>query len=390
MSMARWMPLFPLLSLAEMQPLFDGKTLDGWRQCNGKATYHAEGGQIVGRTAEGSPNSFLCTEREYGDFILEYETKTDPALNSGVQVRSHQYATAVGRHPAGRVYGYQVETATEKSGASGGIYDEARRAWVANIAQDPVASKAFKDNQWNKYRVEARGDLIQTWVNGVPCAKLTDSMDLAGFIALQVHSYKGDKPAEVRWRNIRIDDLGRHRWRRIWDGATLNGWKVDGGGEWKVVDGALRGTQPGGSGPRGFLVSDADFDDFTLRLRYRIATGNSGVFFRMAAPPSPKEMGFEVEVDPARDPGGLQAPGTRGWLVHTGPIEQTPYYRKDDWNELTVSAHGRRIVVHVNGTKASESLDDPGRTTGRFALQLNPRTPLEVWFKDIEVLEKAR
>ena len=380
--------LVPLLA-AEMRPLFDGKSLKGWHQCNGKAAYRVEAGDIVGRTAEGSPNSFLCSDTEYGDFILEYETKTEPALNSGVQIRSHQYTTAQGRHPVGRVHGYQVETATEASGTSGGIYDEARRAWLANIAEDPVARKAFRDNQWNKYRVEARGDYIQTWVNGVPCAKLTDSMDLAGFIALQVHSYKGERPAEVRWRNIRIDDLGKHRWKRIWDGSTLKGWKVDGGGEWRVADGALRGTQPGGSGPRGFLISAAEFGDATLRLKYKIATGNSGVFFRMGAPTA-KEMGFEVEVDPARDPGGLQAPGTRGWLVHTGPVEQTPYYRKDDWNEMTISAHGRKIVVHVNGKKASESLDDPGRTTGRVAFQLNPRTPLDVWFKDIEVLEKAR
>ncbi len=385
---------------AAPKPMFDGKTLKGWHQCNGKATYRVENREIVGRTAEGSPNSFLCSDREYGDFILEYETKTEPALNSGVQIRSHQYksdqevvtenkgARRV-RHPAGRVHGYQVETATAESGSSGGIYDEARRGWVANISSDPTASKAFRDNEWNKYRVEARGDFIQTWVNGVPCAKLVDSMDLTGFIALQVHSFKGDKPAEVRWRNIRIDDLGGHEWKRIFDGSTMKGWKKDGGGEWAVEGGALKGVQPGGTTNRGFLISEDEFGDFTLRMQYKISKGNSGVFFRMGAP-SAKEMGFEVEVDPTRDPGGLQAPGTRGWLQHTGEPDKNPEWRPLDWNELTISAQGRRIVVHVNGKKMTESLDDPGRLTGRFALQSNPRLPLEVWFKDIEVMRPAR
>jgi hypothetical protein len=203
--------------------LHDGKTLKGWTVCNGFAKYHVENGEIVGTTAEGSPNSFLCTDREYGDFVLELETKTDPLLNSGIQIRSHRYAadTAVHtndgkkvserKHPAGRVYGYQVEVADEKSGASGGIYDEARRGWLHNTSSDPAASRAFKDNQWNHYRIEARGNRIRTWVNGVACADLTDAADGSGFIALQVHSYKGEKPAQVRWRNIRIRELAPGR-----------------------------------------------------------------------------------------------------------------------------------------------------------------------------------
>ncbi len=120
-------------------PLFDGRSLKGWEVCNGQATYRVEDGAIVGRTAEGSPNSFLCTTRDYGDFVLEFETKTDPVLNSGVQIRSHRYVGDAGarvfdgtriaerKFPKGRVYGYQVEISNEQSGASGGIYDEARR-----------------------------------------------------------------------------------------------------------------------------------------------------------------------------------------------------------------------------------------------------------------------
>jgi hypothetical protein len=204
--------------LLAAEPLFDGKTLKGWTQCNGTAKYIVEDGAIVGTTVEGSPNSFLCTDKEYGDFVLEFETRTDPALNSGVQIRSHRYAaeTAVQtnngkqtierKHPAGRVYGYQVEIATAKSGTSGGIYDEARRGWLDNPSSKRECAAAFKDNEWNHYRISAIGNRIRTWVNGAECANLVDSMDRSGFIALQVHSFKGERPAQVRWRNIRITE----------------------------------------------------------------------------------------------------------------------------------------------------------------------------------------
>lgn len=202
--------------------LFDGKTLNGWTVRSGEATYRVEDGTIVGKTTEGSGNTFLCTDKDYADFILEFEVKCDPALNSGVQFRSHFYPEDTTREvinkegkkvqrkfPAGRVFGYQVEIAAAAGGVSGGIYDEARRGmWLYNTSEDPVAAKAFKDNEWNKYRVACKGNSIKTWVNGVPCTTLTDETDKSGFIGLQVHGIKkGTGPFEVRWRNIRIQEL---------------------------------------------------------------------------------------------------------------------------------------------------------------------------------------
>jgi hypothetical protein len=202
--------------------LFDGKTLDGWTVRSGQATYRVENGEIVGRTTEGSSNTFLCTNKEYADFTLEFEVKCDPKLNSGVQFRSHAYPKETvievvnkegkkvqRKLPAGRVFGYQVEIASAGSGVSGGIYDEARRGvWLYNTSTDPKASKAFKDNEWNKYRVECRGHEIKTFINGVPCTTLVDKSDLSGIIGLQVHGIKkGTGPYEVRWRNIRIQEI---------------------------------------------------------------------------------------------------------------------------------------------------------------------------------------
>ncbi|MBC8217974.1 MAG: DUF1080 domain-containing protein [Planctomycetes bacterium] len=209
----------------EWVSLFDGKALNGWSVHSGFAKYHVEDGAIVGTTVKGSPNSFLCTDRQYGDFVLEFEVSLDPRLNSGVQIRSkiakaekafvfsnREGAPQERKIPADRVYGYQVEIATEKSGSSGSIYDEARRAFMlASTKPDPEAGKAFKDGQWNKFRIECKGDRIRTWINDVSCIDLQDGMTSRGVIGLQVHGVGQDAgPYQVRWRNIRMqaDDEG--------------------------------------------------------------------------------------------------------------------------------------------------------------------------------------
>ena len=188
-----------------LKPIFDGKTLEGWTQRNGTATYRVEDGAVVGKTKEGSPNSFLCTDKLYGDFELTFEVKVDDQLNSGVQIRS---ATKGG--PKGRVHGPQVEIAT--NGTAGFIYGEALgTGWLSQNRKDPKKNGAFKKGEWNRYRVKAAGKRIETWINGIPIAELTDEKSnmQKGFIGLQVHGIKkGTGPYEVRWRNIRLKELG--------------------------------------------------------------------------------------------------------------------------------------------------------------------------------------
>jgi hypothetical protein len=197
--------------------LFDGKSLSGWVQRGGKANYRVEDGCIVGTSVPNTPNSFLCTEKKYKDFVLELEFKVDPALNSGVQIRSHfvkegQTVESAGKKikggQGGRVFGYQVEIDPAPRAFTGGIYDEGRRAWLADLKENEPARRAFKGGEWNKLRIECRGPSIRTWINGVKAADLTDDVDPKGFIALQVHGVgKKTEPLEVRWRNIRLEEL---------------------------------------------------------------------------------------------------------------------------------------------------------------------------------------
>ena len=192
---------------ADWVPLFDGTTLNGWEQRNGTAHYRIEDGAIVGRTTDGSPNSFLCTTNDYNDFELEFEVKCDPQLNSGVQIRSQS------KPETGRVNGPQVEIeATKSGGLSGYVYGEATgRGWLTP-EKDRNRHSHFDDGSWNRYRVIARGPQIETWINGNKITTLVDDAAAAshpeGFIGLQVHGIgRGQGPYEVRWRNIRIKPL---------------------------------------------------------------------------------------------------------------------------------------------------------------------------------------
>jgi len=193
--------------------LFDGKSLKGWTQKNGTATYRVEGDAIVGTTTPGSPNSFLCSDKDYGDFELLFEVKVDNALNSGVQIRS-KCKPAKGNEKFGRVFGPQVEIeASGKKGAEAGyIYGEATgRGWL--VPKNRLKPhKHFKDGEWNSYRVVAQGPRFRTWINGTLILDLTDEPIFkthpSGFLGLQVHAVgKNKAPFEVRWRNLFLREL---------------------------------------------------------------------------------------------------------------------------------------------------------------------------------------
>ena len=202
----------------EMTPIFDGKTLNGWNQLNGTATYRVDKGAIIGKTKEGSPNSFLCSDNLYGDFELHFQVKLiNDELNSGVQIRS-QTKELNDKEKArgdkfGRVNGPQVEIeATKENGAeSGYVYGEALGGWMTPKS-DLTPHKHFKNGEWNQYRIVAKGPRIQTWVNGNQVSNLTDKekhkTHSKGFIGLQVHSIKkGSGPYEVAWKNIKIKEI---------------------------------------------------------------------------------------------------------------------------------------------------------------------------------------
>ncbi len=296
---------------ARWQNLFNGKNLKGWTKLNGTAEYKVSNNEIIGTSKMNTPNTFLATNKMYGDFILEFEFKVDNALNSGVQIRSN----SIKEYDNGRVHGYQFEIDPSARAWTGGIYDESRRGWLYPLTFNPAGQKAFKSNEWNKARIEAIGKSIRTWVNGIPCSDLLDDMTASGFIALQVHSIS-DKEMEgktVAWRNIRIltENLDKFRtsensngieqintiantiserearegWRLLWDGKTTEGWrgaKLDGFPEkgWSIENGILKVLKSDGgeSANGGDIVTTRPYKNFILKVSFKITQGaNSGI-----------------------------------------------------------------------------------------------------------------
>ncbi|MCE7040178.1 DUF1080 domain-containing protein [Dyadobacter sp. CY312] len=289
------------------QSLFNGKDLSGWKQLNGKATYEVKDGAIVGTSVMDTPNSFLTTEKDYGDFIFECELKVDNKLNSGIQIRSLSKPDYMN----GRVHGYQVEIDPSDRAYSGGIYDEARRGWLYPLDINPAGKKAFKKDQWNKYRIEAIGNTIRTFVNDVPVAYLVDDVTPVGFICLQVHSIGKDQSREgtqVSWKNIRIkttnlkpspasdirivnmipnsitDTEKKAGWKQLYDGKTVDQWRAYGGTEfpskrWSYNDGTITISKSDGSETGNDIVTKQLYGPaFEFQFEFKLTEGaNSGV-----------------------------------------------------------------------------------------------------------------
>jgi len=361
----------------DLKPIFDGKTLDGWVAL-GQGKFTVDEGTILGQTDKGGWG-WLCTKKTYGDFILEMDVKMEQRGNSGVQIRSHVVAK-------GKMVGPQVDI-DAGAGRTGSLYEQGRRGWLQRVKGDSPAGKSFKFGQWNRLRIACIGDSIRTWVNGVACADYVDSLDIEGIIALQVHSGKN---VRLRWKNIRIADLGRRTWKPILDAKTLEGWKVIGPGKWQARDGAVVGTHQRSDRGHGHLITDKLYDDFTIRFQFKAVKGNSGFYFRVAKGGGAGVKGFQAEIDPANDVGGLYETHGRAWVVKPTPAAVKKFFKPQKWNTMTVSAHGGRIVVNVNGSRTAELKNDRGRPKGHLAMQLHGGQDLEVWFKDMEILSEAK
>ena len=368
--------------------LFDGQSLKGWTQLNGTASYRVEDETIVGTTSKGSPNSFLCTDRFYGDYELEFETKLfDDGLNSGVQIRSHSYPS----YRKGRVHGYQVEVST--NGEAGFVYDEARRGWLSKDRSGEAKKAAFKRGEWNRYRVVCKGSSIRTWINDIAIAEVEDSRTANGFIGLQVHSVRGDPKWRVAWRKLRIREIGDGGgWQELFNGRDLSGWKVNENPDSvRVTEGALVV-----GGPRAHVFYDGpayshSFKNFEFRAKVKTRPkANSGIYFHTTFQKGGwPSLGYECQVNNSqsdwRRTGGLYA---------IQDVREAPA-RDDEWFDMHITVRGKHITVSVNGKTTADYVepDDAERpnnmkgrllSRGTFAFQCHDPGSI-VAYKNIHV-----
>lgn len=312
--------------------LFDGKSLNGWKTLAGNAKFAVEDGMIVGTSVLHSGNTFLATEKEYGDFILDLDIKIESLKgNSGVQTRSHFDPN--GHNGKGLVYGRQVEVDPSPRKWSGGIYDEGRRGWLYPLTLDTSAQNAFKNNQFNHYKIECIGNEMKTWVNGVPVSYLVDTIDQKGFIALQVHMVGSAEESgkKTYFKNIRLQTSGlkstpfpsgiyvvnylpntltnyekKDGWKLLFDGKTSDGWvgayKTSFPAKgWKIENGVLSvlGAQGKESANGGDIVTTKEYGAFDLSFEFRLTPGaNSGVkyFVTLSQNNTGSAIGLEYQV----------------------------------------------------------------------------------------------
>lgn len=175
-------------------------------------------------------------------------------------------------------------------------------------------------------------------------------------------------------------------WKPLFDGKTLKGWHALPGGNWKVENGIIVGTSEKSDPNHGLLVTDSNYSDFELRVKFLVIKGNSGLYFRVNEIGGPYGVeGFQAEIHPSESVGGLYETGGRGWVVEPDSNEVKKWNKPGEWNTMTVLAKGQSVTVHVNGFKTAEIHNDPGRTAGHIALQLHGDQDMLVSFKDIEI-----
>ncbi len=381
--------------------IFNGKDLTGWTVKGGSGKFSVVDGVIVGECVPDTPhNTFLCTEKEYGDFILRLEYKMEVPGNSGIQFRSHVRQDGDQQ----RVFGYQAEMDSHNGGWTGKIYDEGRRGhqhgvtFLDKTPQETVdkANATLDLSQWTTLEIQCVGPSIRTWINGVAVTNMFDYYDLSGIFGFQVHAGKEGK---ILWRNIRIRDLGKSEWKSFFvkgeDGKMQlvdarfvlpEEWSFDENGD---LHGVHKQDQP----KDGLVVTNDEYADFVAKVTYRMTGGNSALYFRAHEVNTPWLLrGFQNEIaGNARDSAlwhtaGDTTPG-RGWVATNDDLIAKVRNKMEDWNTTCTAAYGDRLVSILNGFTTVDIIDPECEKTGKLGLQLHGNSDVEMWFKDFEVIE---
>ncbi|HTE25685.1 3-keto-disaccharide hydrolase [Flavitalea sp.] len=376
-------------SNGDWEVLFNGKDFTGWRELNGKHKWEVKDGMIIGTDVHDQPNGFLCTEKEYGDFILELEVSIDTLMNnSGIQFRTRSTADYLN----GRVHGYQMEVDPKPQRWSGSIYDEGgRRGWLYTTELNVPGKTAFKNNQWNKYRIECFGTTIRTWVNNIPISYLVDAESLKGFIGLQLHANNPTDPPggnQVRFRNIRIktknikaspeqdiyvvntipNNLSQHEkttgYSLLWDGKSTSGWTDKYGSAipekgWAIRDSALITPDRSGNGSGFDIMTKKQFSTFILKFDFKLTTGaNSGIKYFVVNQSKNSQAGeavaaLEYQIVDDSVP-GISGNRTLGSLADLLAPEKNRFAlrKTGEWNQGIIKVlPGSQVEYWLNGFK---------------------------------------
>jgi len=376
-----------------------------WRPLAGE--WSAERDEIVGRA--GGETALLRTEDEFADFVLDLQFQATAPASGGLQFRSHWLPILPPKEGVlpedlpRQAYGYRAVVDTHTPVATGALIDANGEGTLATPS--PKKHGRVKPTGWNRMRVRAIGPRIEVSVNDKQVCAIDDERMLSGFVALHVAPFAGDEVpptgtemAEVRFRNIRIRDLGRAgKWRPLFNGKNLEGWRNWGDEEFVIENGAIVGR----SGPKkseGYLCTRESWEDFRVRGRFKmLGEGNFGLFYHstitLRDDGYPIIAGVQGEVMPScpGSTGWHYESYKRGWLVQPDTSTVGAWaLRPNQWNEIEIRSAGNHVTSWVNGIRVTDFVDDGQQLfEGGFALQLHAGGVDGIAWKDLYVARDA-
>ena len=339
--------------------LYNGKDLTGWTSRGGHCTFKAQGEVIVATCVPGSPSTYLCTDREdYTDFIFTAEVKWIVDANSGIMFRSGHRLSSKGNEI---VYGPQCELEgfAQNRGWSGGIFGQSAGGWRYPLWLDvhKAVRKTLKKDNWNRVTIEAKGNTIKTWVNGLPAAHWVNDQHTEGFFGLQNHA--GNK-GEVHFRNIRVKKLSTesahtttsssndYAWTDLFADGDFSNWTdlkkrpVTKG--WHINNDSVHRRSKCGD-----IITKQHYDNFELRFDWKISdAGNSGVKYRTHG-----SLGLEYQVLDDAKHVDRKNPTHRAASLYelVAAPESKSLKPVGEWNHARIVANGHNIQHWLNGEK---------------------------------------
>ena len=380
--------------------LFDGKTLNGWRDYNGEkltVPWFVEDGTIQAKGGGGDAHGYIVTEKIYENFELVWDWKIAKGGNSGILYH-------VVENPAFKV---PYVTGPEYQLIDDIGFPDPLEIWQKTAADyamhvgDSTKLKIKPAGEWNSSKIVFDNGHVEHWLNGEKVLEFeawtedwfarkhsgkwenAPEYGLApkGVICLQDHG------SAAWFRNMKVKELPRkNKEVSLFNGKDLTGWEVYGTEKWYVKEGLLI-CESGPDKKYGYLATREYYDDFDLTLEFKqVADGNSGVFFRSFIEPDVKINGWQVEVAPkGNDTGGIYESYGRGWLVQI-PDEKENILKEKEWNIMRIRVEGDNVKTWLNGVEMVNLTDEKiGKAQGRLALQIHDGGGIKVLWRNLNL-----
>lgn len=379
--------------------LFDGQTLNGWRDYNGSsltAPWFVEDGMIQAKGTGADEHGYIVTDRVFENFELVWDWKIAEKGNSGVLYHVVENPNFNVPYVTGPEYqlidnaGYESLENWQGTAADYAMYSPNPKNLIIKPAGKWNTSKIVFDNGHVEHWLNGEKVIeFEAWNDDWHARKNSGKWENApeyglakkGLICLQDHG------SAAWFRNIKIKELPRKTKEvSLFNGTNLHGWEVYGTEKWYVQDGTLV-CESGPDEEYGYLASRDYYDDFDLTLEFKQeADGNSGVFFRTHIEPGPTTYGWQVEVAPkGKDTGGIYESNGRGWLIQI-PNDKESILKEGEWNTLRVLVQGNNVKTWLNGQEMVDYSDDKiGQKQGRIALQIHDGGGIKVLWKNFKL-----